>query len=221
MLYIVATPIGNLKDISLRAIQTLKDVDLIACEDTRKTQILLNTYQIKKPLISYYSYNQIKRSEELLNLLKQGKSIALVSEAGTPGISDPGAQLIKLAIENDIPVTHIPGPAALIVALSVSGLPIHKFVFEGFLPKKPGARKKRLTNLAKDDYTIVLYESPYRVKKLLDEILEIMGDREIAVARELTKKFEEVKRGRVSELIDYFQQNKPRGEFIIVISGKK
>jgi 16S rRNA (cytidine1402-2'-O)-methyltransferase len=221
MLYIVATPIGNLKDISLRAIQTLKDVDYIACEDTRKTSILLNTYQIKKPLISYYSYNQIKRSEELLNLLKQGKSIALVSEAGTPGISDPGAQLIKLAIENDISVTHIPGPTALIVALSVSGLPTHKFVFEGFLPKKPGARKKRLTHLAKNDYTVILYESPYRIKKLLDEILETMGDREIAVARELTKKFEEIKRGRVSRLIEHFEKTRPRGEFIIVISGKK
>lgn len=221
MLYIVSTPIGNLKDITLRAIETLKSVDFIACEDTRKTLILLNHYQIKKPLISYYSYNQIRRGEEILKLLTQGKSVALVSDSGTPGISDPGAQLIRRAIENNIPLTHIPGPTALIAALSLSGLPTHKFAFEGFLPKKIGPRKKRLTLLSKEDKTIILYESPYRIKVLLSEILEIMGDRQIAIARELTKKFEEVRRGRVSELIDHFEKVKPRGEFILVVSGKK
>ena len=219
MLYIVSTPIGNLKDITLRAIETLKSVDFIACEDTRKTLILLNHYQIKKPLISYYSYNQIRRGEEILKLLTQGKSVALVSDSGTPGISDPGAQLIRRAIENNIPLTHIPGPTALIAALSLSGLPTHKFAFEGFLPKKKGPRKKRLILLSKDDRTIILYESPYRIKVLLSEILEIMGDRDIAVARELTKKFEEIRRGRVSELIKYFEKTRPRGEFIVVVSG--
>ncbi|MFH1201485.1 MAG: 16S rRNA (cytidine(1402)-2'-O)-methyltransferase [Candidatus Omnitrophota bacterium] len=221
MLYIISTPIGNLKDITLRAIETLKGVDFIACEDTRKTSILLNHCQIKKPLLSYYSYNQIKRGEEILRLLNSGKSIALVSDSGTPGISDPGTQLIKLAIENNIPLTVIPGPTAFVAALSLSGLPTHKFAFEGFLPKKEGQRKKRLSELSKEKRTVILYESPYRIKRLLGEILGLMGDREIAVLRELTKKFEEVKRGLVSGLISHFAKVKPRGEFIVVISGGK
>ena len=217
MLYIVSTPIGNLKDITLRALETLKNVDLIACEDTRRTKILLDHYQIKKPLISYYSYNKIQRADKILDLLKQNKAIALVSEAGTPGVSDPGTYLINMAIEHKISFTIIPGPTALIAGLVLSGFDSNRFVFEGFLPVKSGARRKKLEDLAGQKRTVVLYEAPHRIVKLLQEILEVFGDREIACARELTKKFEEVKRDKVSELLTYFQHTKPRGEFVVAI----
>lgn len=217
MFYIVATPIGNLKDITLRAIEVLKSVDLIACEDTRHTSILTRHYGIVKPLVSYYEYNKITRGEYLIKLLKEGKNIALVSDAGTPGISDPGSHIIKLAIENNIPLTFIPGPAAFIGALVLSGLPTHKFIFEGFLPAKSGTRRKRLKELSPEKKTLIFYESPHRLLKTLADILEILGDREIAVVRELTKKFEEIKRDKTSCLIEHFCKTKPRGEFIIII----
>lgn len=220
MLYIVATPIGNLKDITLRALDVLKNVDVIACEDARHSKILLDHYSIKKPLVSYYSYNKIKSGEKILSLLQQNKDVALISEAGTPGISDPGAHLINDAIKNKIALTVIPGPTALIAGLASSGFDSSKFVFEGFLPIKSGARKNRLKELSSQKRTVVLYESPHRINKLLPDILEVLGDREIACARELTKKFEEVKREKISALIEHFKTTKPRGEFVIIIPTK-
>ncbi len=217
MLYIVATPIGNLKDVTLRALEILKSVDLIACEDTRHTRILTRHYAIDKPLLSYYEYNKISRGEQLIKLLKEGKSIALVSDAGTPGISDPGSHIIRLAIEHNIPLTFIPGPAAFIGALVLSGLSTHKFIFEGFLPAKSGARKRRLRELKNEKRTLIFYESPHRLLKTLEDILEILGEREIAIVRELTKKFEEIIRGKVSEAIKHFRNSPARGEFILVL----
>lgn len=221
ILYIVSTPIGNLSDITLRAIETLKQVDLIAAEDTRHTGILLKNYGITTPLSSYHDFNKQKKGPELIQKLLSGNSIALVSDAGTPGISDPGYLLIKLAIENQIQIVPIPGPAAFISALVVSGLPTDKFVFEGFLPNKPQKRRRRLEELAQEKRTLIFYESPYRLLKFLDAIKQIFGDRRICVARELTKKFEEIKRGTVTEVQQYFQQGKIKGELVIVVEGKR
>jgi len=218
MLYIVSTPIGNLKDITLRAIETLNSVDLIAAEDTRHTKILLNKYNINRPLTSYHSYNKIKKADFLISALKEGKNIALVSDSGTPGISDPGCYLINLALQENIPITCIPGPTSLISGLVLSGFPTHRFIFEGYLPKKLGQRIKRLKILKNEERTIVFFESPYRIARLLEEIKEIFGDIKIAILRELTKKFEEIKRERVSKLWDYFKENLPRGEFIVVLN---
>ena len=217
MLYIVATPIGNLKDITLRAIETLKKVDLIAAEDTRHTQNVTREYQITTPLTSYFEHNKITQGRHLLELLKQGKDVALVSDAGTPGISDPGFHLIRLAIDNRIPVTVIPGPTAIIVALVLSGLSTHKFIFDGFLSNKRTARIRRLKELSKEKRTIIFYESPHRMVACLEDILEVMGDRDIVCARELTKKFEEVRREKVSQSLQHFKAHKPKGEFIIVL----
>lgn len=219
MLYIVATPIGNLKDITHRALEVLKSVDLIAAEDTRHSKILTNHYQIKTPLTSYYEHNKLSKGEHLLGLLKEGKDIALISDAGTPGISDPGFSIIRLALENDIAICAIPGPSALITGLVISGLPTHKFIFEGFLPNKSTARRKRLQELSQEKRTIIFYESPHRLLKTLRDILEILGDVNITCARELTKKFEEVKRGRAKEMVQYFTDKKPRGEFILYIQN--
>lgn len=216
-LYIIATPIGNLDDITLRAINTLKKVDFIACEDTRRTGVLLKKYDITKRLISFYSYNKIKRLDNLISLLKEGRLIGLVSDSGTPGISDPGYALIKAAIDNNIPVESIPGPVALINALVVSGKPTNKFVFEGFLSNKSQARRRRLTELKNEKRTIIIYESPHRILRLLNDIFDIFGNTQLVCARELTKIFEEIKRGRASELIEYFTKNRPRGEFIVII----
>lgn len=224
MLYIVATPIGNLKDITLRAIETLKSVDVIACEDTRHTQNITHQYQIATPLTSYFEQNKITKGRHLLELLKQDKNVALVSDAGTPGISDPGFHLIRLAVENNIPLTIIPGPTAIIAALVLSGFPTHKFVFEGFLPIKKEARRKRLKELAKEDRTIVAYESPHRLLKTLQDMQEALNDPLIACIREATKKFEEVRRERPSQLLEHFTKTKPRGEFVLVFNpafGKK
>jgi len=218
MLYIVSTPIGNLKDITLRAIETLKSVDLIACEDSRHTKILLNRYSIDKPLTSYHSYNKIRRGEYLISLLKEGKDIALVSDSGTPGISDPGFHLINLAIKENIPITTIPGPVSLIAGLILSGFPTHRFIFEGYLPKKPGQRKKRISSLRDEERTVILFESPYRIINLLEELKEEFGDIKIAILRELTKKFEEIKRERISCFLDYFKKIRPKGEFIVVFN---
>lgn len=216
-LYIVSTPIGNLEDITLRAIRILKEADIIACEDTRHTKILTSKYGIRTPLVSYYQYNKIKRADFLIRKLKDSRNIALVSDAGTPGISDPGAHIIKLAIQNDIPVTAIPGPAALIAALTISGKPTHKFVFEGFLSNKSSQRRKRLKELSKEERTIILYESPHRLTKMLADILDIFGDRELVLVRELTKKFEEVRREKASTALEHFRTTPPRGEFILIL----
>jgi len=217
MLYIVSTPIGNLKDISLRATEVLKSVDLIACEDTRHTRILLGHYAIKTPTTSYFQHNKITKGQYLIQLLKEGKSIALVSDAGTPGILDPGYNIINLAIKNNIETTLIPGPAAFINALVLSGKPAHKFIFEGFLPRGPLARRNRIKEISKLGYTAIFYESCHRILKTLQDIQDILGDREIVCARELTKKFEEIKRGSAKDILEAFKQGKPRGEFVVVI----
>lgn len=217
MLYIVATPIGNLKDITMRALEVLRSVDLIACEDTRHTKILLDEYGVKTPTTSFFQHNRITKAQYLIKLLKEGKSVALVSDAGTPGILDPGYNIINLAIENDIGITVIPGPAAFVNALVLSGKPAHKFIFEGFLPNRPIARRNRLQELAKLKFTIVFYESCHRIIAALEDVSAVFGDKEIAVARELTKKFEEVKRGSAKDIQGDFQKERPRGEFVVVI----
>src|SRR5476649_1160228 len=221
MLYIVSTPIGNLKDITLRAIETLKTVDLIAAEDTRHTKILLDAYQIQKPLTSFFEHNQIKKADNLLGLLKMGKSIALVSDAGTPGISDPGFLMVKLAQENNIPITVIPGVTACISALTASGLPAHRFIFEGFLPPKSGARRNKLISLKGQEATIIFYESPHRLLKTLKDMQEVWDDPTIVVARELTKKFEEIRKDRTSLLIEHFNQHPPKGELVLLSYGQE
>lgn len=216
MLYIVATPIGNLEDITLRALRILKEVDYIACEDTRHTKILLDHFDIKKPLISYFQHSKLAKIDKIIDLLKEGKDIALVTDAGTPGISDPGGFLVnRITRELDIQVEiiAIPGANAAISALSISGFNIDEFVFYGFLPHKKG-RQTKLKEISEEKKVIVLYESPHRIKKLLSEILEFVGDREIVVCRELTKKFEEIYRGKVSEVLE---QVKEKGEFVIII----
>ncbi len=217
MLYIVATPIGNLKDISLRAIEVLKSADLVACEDTRHTRILLEHYGIKTPTTSYFQHNRITKGQYLLGLLKDGKDIALVSDAGTPGILDPGYHIINLAIKNNIALTLIPGPAAFINALVLSGKPAHSFIFAGFLPNKSLSRRNRLKELAKFKQTVVFYESCHRILAALEDIQGIFGKKEIVVARELTKKFEEIKRGSAQDIFEALKTQKPRGEFVLII----
>ena len=217
MLYIVSTPIGNLKDITLRAIETLKNVDLIAAEDTRHTKVLLDAYQIQKPLTSFFEHNQISKTDHLIGLLKQGKNVALVSDAGTPGISDPGFHLIRLAQENNIAITVIPGVTAFVTALTASGLPAHRFSFEGFLPVKSGARRNKLASLKGQEGTCIFYESPHRLLKTLKDIQETLDDPTIVVARELTKKFEEVRNGKASVHLKHFTEHNPKGEFVILL----
>ncbi len=218
MLYIVSTPIGNLKDITLRAIETLKSVDLIAAEDTRHTKVLLDHYEIKKPTTSFFDHNQNIKGQYLIGLLKEGKSIALVSDAGTPGISDPGYTLIKLAQDNNIPITVIPGATALVTALTLSGLASHRFTFEGFMPPKTVGRCKKLEALKGQDGTFIFYESPHRLLKTLEDIQTVLNDPTMVVARELTKMFEEVKKAKSSELIKHFTTHPPKGEFVLLIN---
>jgi 16S rRNA (cytidine1402-2'-O)-methyltransferase len=220
-LYIVATPIGNLKDITLRAIEVLKQVNIIAAEDTRHTKILTTHYGIHTPLTSYFQYNRLKKTDYLIDALKKGKDIALVSDSGTPGISDPGFMIIKKAAEEGISVVPIPGPSAFLSALSISALPTNKFAFEGFLSNKSAHRRNQLEALKKEDRTIIIYESPHRLLKTLQDILEVMGDIDIVCARELTKKFEEIRREKVSEAISHFSNAKILGEFIIIFHPEK
>lgn len=221
MLYIVSTPIGNLKDITYRAVETLESVDLIAAEDTRHTRILCNHYNIATPLTSYFEHNKFKKGEALLKMLKEGKEVALVTDAGTPGISDPGYHLVRLVREKDIPVTVVPGATALIAALSLSGLPAHEFVFAGFLPVKTAARKKKLGEYKKGGRTVIFYESPHRLLKALKDIDEVLNNPEVVIAREITKKFEEVKRGCCRDIIEEFARQKPRGEFVMLVNLKE
>lgn len=216
-LYVVATPIGNLGDITFRAVETLKSVNFIICEDTRVTKILLDHYQINKPLLVVNAHNESKSIEKILTKLISGESCALVSDAGTPCISDPGVRLINKVLSENIEVVGIPGASAAILALSISGLPTDSFVFEGFLPQKKG-RQKKLKQLAEEERTIVLYESTYRIKKLLEELNTSMPDRTIVVARELTKKFEESWRGTASQLLQNFEKRITKGEFVILLA---
>jgi len=215
-LYIVSTPIGNLEDITLRAIRTLKEVDLIAAEDTRRAKILLNEYNINTPVTSFHSYSKKQKTGRLINQLENGKNIALISDSGTPGISDPGWAVISGAIEKDILLTTVPGPSAFLSALVLSGKPTNKFVFEGFLSNKSARRKKQLESLKDEERTVILYESPHRIEKFLEDFIEAVGDREVVLARELTKKFEEVRRDKASAHLERFSSSKPRGEFIVI-----
>jgi len=217
-LYLVSTPIGNLGDMTFRAVEILKSVDLIAAEDTRNSGFLLKHFGVETQMTSYHDHNEQSKSEDLISMLNAGKSIAVITDAGTPGISDPAQILVEKAIENNIRVESIPGACAAISGLIVSGLPTDQFVFEGFLPHKKG-RQTRLKLLTEEHRTIVFYESPYRVKKLLEEIKEFIGDRKVSASRELTKKFEETIRGTCSELIEHFTKSEPRGEFVITVEG--
>ncbi len=219
MLYVVATPIGNLEDITLRALRILKEVDLIACEDTRTTKKLLARYNISTPTISYFQYSRLKKIDYILDQLKKGKDIALVSEAGTPCISDPGVKLVNLVIEqlNDLAIVSIPGPSALITAASLSGLPVDKFLFAGFPPHKKG-RKKFFTEIASSKRTVIFYESPHRILKSLHDLHD--GGK-IVVCRELTKKFETIYRGSAEEVIEKIEKDKVKGEFVVVLQNKR
>ncbi len=219
ILYIVATPIGNLEDITLRAINILKDVDLIAAEDTRHTRKLLNHYGINTHLTSYFEHNKLVKGDFIIGRLKDGRNVALVSDAGTPGISDPGYNLIKTAIEADIKVVPIPGPSAVIAALSSSGLPSDRFIFEGFLPARDKARKDRLESLREEESTLIFYESPQRLLSTLQDIHDKMGDRNLAVSRELTKLFEETLRGKVSKVLTALEGRSIKGEVVIILDG--
>lgn len=219
MLYLVATPIGNLNDITLRALETLRSVDFVASEDTRKTGLLLKHFDISKPQIAFHEHNEQQAGERIEQLLKEGKSIAVVTNAGTPGISDPGFTLVRRAVNANIEVTMIPGPTAFAMALVLSGLPVHSFTFRGFPPRKTVGRCKFLAIDKDSPHTLIFYESPYRLEAFLRDALATYGDREAALANDLTKMFEKVKRGTLSSLLENVSQKEPKGEYIIVIAG--
>ena len=219
MLYLVATPIGNLGDITLRALETLRAVDIVASEDTRKTGLLLKHFDIQKPQMAFHEHNEQRAGERIEELLKQGKSVAVVTDAGTPGISDPGFTLVRRAIQAELPVTMIPGPTAFVMALVLSGLAVHSFTFRGFPPRKSAGRRKFM-HVDKDaPHTLVYYESPYRVADFLREALAVFGDRQAALANDLTKMFEKVERGSLAQLLATLGDAKLKGEYIIVIAG--
>jgi 16S rRNA (cytidine1402-2'-O)-methyltransferase len=217
-LYLVATPIGNLEDITLRALRVLRECDVVAAEDTRHTGRLLKHFGVAKPLLSYFQFNEAKRSEEIIERLRRGERVALVTDAGSPGISDPGERVVKAAIAAGLRVEPVPGPSALVAALTASGLPADEFHFVGFLPHKTGQRRKKLEALASVPGTVVLYESPYRVVKLLQELQEIVPGRSIVLARELTKRFEEYLRGKPAELLALVHGRALKGEFVVMIA---
>lgn len=216
-LYLVATPIGNLEDISLRALRILKEADLIACEDTRQTLKLLSHFEIRKPLESYHEHNELTRAPELVLRMEEGARIALVSDAGTPGISDPGHRLVSLCIRHHIPVIPIPGPSAIVAALAASGMPPQQFSFLGFLPARPAGRRRALRRIVEEPRTLVFYEAPHRLRATLEDALEILGNRHAAVARELTKVHEEFLHGRIEDLIAALAEKPPRGEITLLI----
>jgi 16S rRNA (cytidine1402-2'-O)-methyltransferase len=219
MLYLVATPIGNLGDITLRALDTLREADVVVSEDTRKTGMMLKHFEIKKPQISFYEPKEARALPKILALLEEGKSVALVSNAGSPAISDPGFTLVRAALEAGLPVTAIPGPTAVITALVLSGLPVHSFTFRGFPPRKPGARRHFMEVDLASPHTLIFYESPHRLKAFLEDARAVYGDRRAAVANDLTKMFETVIRGTLSECIAHFDAEEPRGEYTVVIEG--
>ncbi len=219
MLYLVSTPIGNLGDISQRALDTLRTVDFVISEDTRKTGMLLKHFDIKKPQISFREDNEERALPKILALLDESKSVALVTDAGTPGVSDPGFLLVRAVLQAGLPLTAIPGPTALIPALILSGLAVHSFTFRGFSPRKPGARRRFLEVDALSPHTLIFYESPYRLAAFLDDALVVYGDRRAAVANDLTKMFETMYRGRIGELIERFKTEPIRGEYVVVIEG--
>ena len=220
VLYLCATPIGNLNDMSPRVIETLKDADLIAAEDTRNSIKLLNHFDIDTPMTSYHEFNKVEKAKTLIGKLKEGQNIALITDAGTPAISDPGEVLVKMCQEENITVTSLPGPAALIVALTLSGLSTRRFCFEGFLPPEKKERRRILEELTNESRTIILYEAPHHLKGTLAELKEVLGDRRITLCRELTKKFESVMPTTIFKAVSYYDENEPRGEYVLVIEGK-
>ena len=218
-LYLCATPIGNLQDITLRVLETLKTVDLVACEDTRKTLQLLNHFEISKPVTSYYEHNKMSKGDVIIQQLKDGKNIALVSDAGMPGISDPGYDLVQQCLAEDIPFTVLPGAVAAVTGLVLSGLPTDRFAFEGFIPRQKKERLQYFQNLVQEERTMIFYESPHRLEDTLKTLIEVFPDRPMAAARELTKKFEEIVRGTPSEVLAHFEAEGIRGEFVLLLHG--
>lgn len=219
-LYLCATPIGNLEDITFRVLNTLKQVDLIAAEDTRHSIKLLNHFQIKTPMTSYHEYNKVEKAKELVLKMEQGLDIALITDAGTPGISDPGEELVRQCYEAGISVTSLPGPAACITALTMSGLSTRRFSFEAFLPSEKKERAMVLEELKQETRTIIIYEAPHHLIKTLEELLENLGDRDVTICKELTKKYENAFRTTFSKALDYYRKEEPRGEYVIVVQGK-
>jgi len=219
MLFVVATPIGNLGDITLRAIEVLKSADVVAAEDTRRSGMLLKHLGIKKPFVSYHEHNEAARTTELVERLGRGENVALITDAGTPGLSDPGLRLIRECIKRELPFTIVPGASAILMALLGSGFSTDKFSFRGFLPVKSGQRERELRAATERDETTIFFESPYRLTKTLAACIDIIPERQLCVARELTKKFEEFRRGVASELLAHYQAHPPKGEIVLVISG--
>lgn len=219
-LYLCATPIGNLEDITLRVLRTLEEVDLIAAEDTRNSIKLLNHFEIKTPMTSYHEFNKIEKAYQLVDKMKSGLNVALITDAGTPGISDPGEDLVRICYESGIEVTSLPGAAACITALTLSGLPTRRFAFEAFLPREKKERQTILASLEKETRTIILYEAPHHLKKTLEELHEVLGDRPLTLCRELTKRYETAFQTTLSGAISYYQESEPKGEFVLVIQGK-
>lgn len=220
-LYLCATPIGNLEDITLRVLRTLEEVDLIAAEDTRNSIKLLNHFDIKTPMTSYHEYNKIDKAYQLVEKMKQGQNIALITDAGTPGISDPGEELVRISYESGIEVTSLPGAAACVTALTLSGLPTRRFAFEAFLPRNKKERSAILSSLETETRTIILYEAPHHLVKTLEELYGILGDRNVTLCRELTKKYETIFSSTLSGALSYYHKETPKGEFVLVIQGKK
>jgi len=220
-LYLVPTPIGNMGDITRRALETLKEVDLVACEDTRHAGILLKQLGIKKRLISYHDFNEANRAEQILRKIRQGLSIAVITDAGSPGISDPAYRIVQAAIANNINIIPLPGATAIIPALTASGLPTDRFFFEGFLPHKSTARRKRLEKLKELEHTLVFFESPHRIQKSLSDMLEILGNRKACLAREISKRYEQFLRGRTSDILNTISEKPIKGEIVLVIAGKE
>ena len=220
ILYLCATPIGNLCDMTFRVLETLKMVDLIAAEDTRNSIRLLNHFEIKTPMTSYHEYNKVEKAHTLIRMLSEGKNIALITDAGTPAISDPGEVLVQMCLENNLTVTSLPGSCACITALTLSGLSTRRFCFEGFLPSDKKERQEILSELKTETRTIILYEAPHHLKSTLAELLEALGDRKITLCRELTKKFEDIMPTMLSQAIAFYENNAPRGEYVLVLEGK-
>ncbi|MEY8332650.1 16S rRNA (cytidine(1402)-2'-O)-methyltransferase [Lachnospiraceae bacterium 47-T17] len=219
-LYLCATPIGNLEDITYRVLRVLKEADVIAAEDTRNSVKLLNHFGIRTPMTSYHEHNKIEKAHQIIGQLKQGKNIALITDAGTPGISDPGEELVRLALEEGITVTSLPGAAACITALTMSGQPTRRFVFEAFLPREKKERRSILEELKTETRTIVLYEAPHRLVATLEELLEALGNRSVTICRELTKKYEEVQKTTLDNVLLYYKDHEPRGEYVLVLEGR-
>lgn len=220
-IYLVPTPIGNMADITWRAVEVLGQVDVVACEDTRHSGSLLQKLNIRKKLISYHDFNETARARQLITRILEGESVAVITDGGSPGISDPAFRIVRLAVKNGIEIVPLPGACAIIPALTASGLPTDRFFFEGFLPPKTVARKKRLERLKEFEHTIVFYESPHRLEKTLEDMLEVLQDREICVAREISKKFEEFLRGTISDVMEKIRKKPVKGEIVVVLAGNK